>query len=228
MEMKAVEKLQNETAREYAFRAITDNIVSLDLAPGTAVSENEISAFLGVSRTPVRESIQELHKAAIIEIYPQRGSSVSLIDSQYVEEAVFMRRVLDMAVIEEACELATADDIRVMEDNIALQEFYLGSNATDKIYDLDNEFHRMIYTAAKKETIYSMQKTIMIHFDRVRTLSMLAVKDKKIVNDHHLMLEAIKDKNKAEARALVEKHLNRYRVDQKELIKKYPQYFKTE
>lgn len=226
--MRSVEKLQNETAREYAFRAITENIISLDLAPGTAVSENEISGFLGVSRTPVRESIQELHKAAIIEIYPQRGSSVSLIDSQYVEEAVFLRRVLDTAVIEEACDLATEEDIRQMEDNIALQEFYLTSNATDKIYSLDNAFHHMIYAAAKKETIYSMQKTIMIHFDRIRTLSMLAVKDKKIVNDHRLMLNAIIARDKAEARTLVEKHLNRYRVDQEELIKKYPQYFKTE
>ncbi|SCZ76903.1 GntR family transcriptional regulator [Pseudobutyrivibrio xylanivorans] len=225
--MKKIERLSSETAREYALRAITENIKSADLEPGQAISENEISAFLGVSRTPVRESIQELHKAALIEIYPQRGSYVSLINSQYVEEAVFLRKVLDIAVIEEACDMATEEDIKQLEENVALQEFYLEKDNTEKIFELDNEFHRMIYVTAKKETIHNMRQMIMIHFDRVRTLSMLTVKDKKIVGDHRLMLEAIKEKNKEKAKEIVEKHLNRYRLDQEELIKTFPQYFET-
>ena len=226
--MKAVERYNSETAREYAMRAITENIISIDLEPGQLISENEIASFLGVSRTPVRESIQELNKAALIEIYPQRGSYVSLIDSKYVEEAVFLRKVLDIAVIEEACDLATEDDIALLEENVALQEFYLKSNNTKKIFELDNEFHRMIYVAAKKEMIHNMRKNVMIHFDRVRTLSMLAVKDTKIVADHGIMLRAIKNKDKNKAKEIVEKHLDRYRVDQEELLRTYPQYFAKE
>lgn len=224
--MVAIDKLPTETAREYAMRAIRENIISLDLAPGTGISENEIAGFLGISRTPVRESIQELSKASIIEIYPQRGSYVSLIDSQYVEEAVFLRRVLDTAVIEAACDMATEADIEKLEENVALQEFYLQNLSTEKIYMLDNEFHKMIYTAAKKETIHAMRSTIMIHFDRVRSLSMMTVKDTKIVNDHRMMLEAIKSKDKELAKQLVEKHLNRYRIDEAEIIEKHPEYFK--
>lgn len=225
--MKTIERLSSETAREYALRALTENIKSADLAPGQAISENEISAFLGVSRTPVREAIQELHKAAVIEIYPQRGSYVSLINAQHVEEAVFLRKVLDIAVIEEACDMATEEDVKQMEENVALQEFYLQNDNTEKIFELDNEFHRMIYVTAKKETIHHMSQMIMIHFDRVRTLSMLTVKDKKIVGDHRLMLEAIKEKDKDKAKEIVEKHLNRYRLDQEELMKTFPQYFET-
>lgn len=223
--MKKIERLNSETAREYALRAITENITSIDLEPGQAISENEISTFLGVSRTPVREAIQELHKAALIEIYPQRGSYVSLINSQYVEEAVFLRKILDIAVIEEACDLANEEDVAALEENVALQQFYLQNDNTSKIFELDNEFHRMIYVAAKKETIHNMRRSLMIHFDRVRTLAMLTVKDRKIVDDHLIMLDAIKNKDKQRAKEIVEKHLNRYRVDQEELIRAYPQYF---
>ena len=56
---------------------------------------------------------------------------------------------------------------------------------------------------------------------------MLAVKDTKIVADHGIMLNAIKDKDKTKAKEIVEKHLDRYRVDQEELLKTYPQYFET-
>ncbi len=226
--MKQIERLASETAREYAFRAIIENIISLDLAPGTAISENEIAGFLGTSRTPVREAIQELHKAAIVEIYPQRGSYISLIDAQFVEEAVFLRRILDVAVIQEACDLATEEDLMKMEENLALQDFYLQNLATDKIYELDNEFHRLIYVAARKETVHKMRKTMMIHFDRVRTLSMMTVKDTKIVGDHRMMFEAIKKKDKEEAVRIVEKHLKRYKFDQDALFAAHPEYFKPE
>lgn len=226
--MKTIDKLPVETAREYALRAIKENIISMDLEPGASISENEIANFLGVSRTPVRESIQELSKAAVIEIYPQRGSYVTLIDPDLVEEARFLRKVLDTAVIEEACDLATDADILAMEENVSLQEFYLQNAATDKIYILDNEFHRLIYSAAKKDTIHAMRSNIMLHFDRVRALSMMTVKDTKIVNDHRQMLDAIKNKDKETAKQLVEKHMSRYHIDEAEIMNSYPQYFKTQ
>lgn len=224
--MREIDKLPTETAREYALRAIKENIISLDLEPGASISENEIASFLGVSRTPVRESIQELSKASVIEIYPQRGSYVALIDGAMVEEARFLRKVLDTAVIEEACDIANNMDILALEENVSLQEFYLQNLATEKIYILDNDFHKLIYSAAKKETIHAMRSNIMLHFDRVRSLSMKTVKDTKIVSDHRQMLEAIKSKDKEVAKALVEKHMSRYHIDEAEIRAQYPQYFK--
>lgn len=223
--MKNLERLQGETARDYAFRVLKDNIVSLELKPGTLVSENEIASELGLSRTPVREAIIDLSKASIIEIFPQRGSFVALIDSKMVEESRFLRKVLDCAVIEVACDLASEDDIARMEENVHLQEFYLEKENAAKIYDLDNEFHQLIYNAADKKTIYDMRSTMMIHFDRVRTLSVVTVKDMKIVADHRGMLEAIKSKDKHRAVELVNKHLSRYQVDENLIKEQYPQYF---
>ena len=220
------DRLAGESAKAYALRELNDNIINMELKPGTLISENELSRILGVSRTPIREAIQELSKAAVIEIYPQRGSYVALIDPLLVEEARFLRKVLDTAVIEEACDVATQTDIEKMEENVSLQEFYLQSEAADKIYLLDDEFHKLIYSAARKETIHAMRSNIMLHFDRVRTLSMKTVKDTKIVNDHRQMLEAIKNKDKETAKALVEKHLSRYQIDEAEIRAAYPQYFK--
>ncbi|NLG04727.1 MAG: GntR family transcriptional regulator [Clostridia bacterium] len=225
--MKTLEKMPGETARDYAIREIRENIISLDLEPGTGISENEIAGALGLSRTPVREAIQELNKASIIEIFPQRGSYVSLIDPKLVEEARFLRKVLDTAVIEKACELAENTDIAKLEENVSLQEFYLQNAAAKRIYELDNEFHQMIYFAAKKDTLYSLRSTIMIHFDRVRSLSMTTVKDMKIVNDHRQMLEAIKNKDSELAKQLVDKHLNRYQIDEAEIRQTHPEYFKV-
>ena len=224
--MQITEKVSGETAREYAFRIIKNNIVSLELQPGSSISENELSKELGVSRTPIREAIIDLNNALIVEIYPQRRSYISLIDSDLVEESRFLREVLDTAVIELACDVATEADLTKLEENVKLQEFYLENFVPDKIMELDNDFHKTIFTITKKERIYAMKNTMMLHFDRVRTLSLVSVKDIKIVNDHRLMLEAIKNKDAVSAAALVKKHLSRYRIEEEELREKYPNYFK--
>lgn len=223
--MNIFTKNPGETARDYALRVLKENIISTELAPGTLISENELAAELGLSRTPVREAIIDLSKARIIETYPQRGNYVALIKQDMVEESRFLRDVLDTAVIEVACDTATEEDIAILEDNVSLQEFYLEKNAPNKIYELDNQFHKAIYSAAKKDIVYEMRSNVMIHFDRVRALSVEAVKDLKIVSDHRAMLEAIKEHDKEKAVEMVHKHLNRYQVDESLIRKEYPNYF---
>ena len=48
---------QGETVRDYACRVIKENIVTMELKPGSLVSETELAKELGVSRTPVREAL---------------------------------------------------------------------------------------------------------------------------------------------------------------------------
>lgn len=224
--MNILERLPQESARDFAFRVLKENIVSVTLKPGTLVSENEIAMELGVSRTPVREAILDMAKVGIIETLPQRGSYVALIDPKMVDESRFLRQVLDSAVIEVACDVAEGDVLEMMEENIHLQEYYLEKQAAEKIYELDNKFHKLIYTAAKKDIIYEMRSTMMMHFDRVRTLSVESVKDMKIVSDHRAMFEAIRDKDKDKAVELVNKHLSRYQVDENVIKEQFPEYFK--
>ena len=225
--MELYTKYPKETARDYALRVLKGNIISLQLQPGTAISENELASEIGISRTPVREAIIELAKAYLIEIYPQRGSFVSLIDPKMVEEARFLRRVMDTAVIEEVCETCDEEGIRLLEENVELQEYYLSKDLTEKIFDLDNKFHRDIYVVAKKDIIYDIHSTLMIHFDRVRNLSVVTVKNYGIVGEHRAMVEAIKAKDKEEASRLVANHLNHYHVDEKEIKSRRPEFFKV-
>lgn len=57
-------------------RAISDDVTSGRLAPGTQLDEQEISRRFGVSRTPVREALRELASAGLIEVRPRRGAIV--------------------------------------------------------------------------------------------------------------------------------------------------------
>lgn len=224
--MRLLERLPRETGRDYALRTIKDNIIKLELAPGSPISENELAAELQLSRTPVREALIELSKVKVVEVYPQKRSLVSLIDYELVEESRFMRNILECAVAELDCELAGPEDIIRLRENVRLQKFYLDSFYTDNLMVLDNEFHGLLFTIARKAQVFSLMQNISIHFDRVRSMALSAVKDLKIVQDHEEIVDAIACKEPAEARRLMELHLNRYKIDAAEIRREYPQYFK--
>jgi len=224
--MRLPERLPRETGRDYALRTIKDNIIRLELAPGSQVSENELAVEMGLSRTPVREALIELSRVRIIETYPQRKSVVALIDNDLVEESRFMRNVLECAVVEQVCEKATEADIERLMVNVQLQNFYMDNFYPENLMALDNEFHDILFDIAKKSQVRFLMQSISMHFDRVRNLALSEVKSQKIVKDHEDLVIAIKNKDTKTARELMEKHLNRYKIDAVELRERYPEYFK--
>ena len=223
--MDAPKRLAKETVREYAYRALKHNIVTLALEPGSMLSENKIAAELGISRTPVREALIELAKMQLVEVFPQKGSRIAKVNYALVEEARFMRLVMEKAIAEMMCDVATEEQLRGLDELLRLQEFYLERSSPLKLLELDNEFHRRMFEICRMNQIHYLMSGIMTHFDRVRSLSLQVIKEIKIVGDHRAILSAIRAKDKAAAARSVTEHLSRYRIDEDLIRAKYPQYF---
>ncbi len=226
--MTITERYASETARDYALRMLKRSIVSLELKPGMMLSENELSVALGLSRTPIREALIELGKTRIVEVLPQRGSRISLIDCDLVEEARFLRTVLEKAIIEQACELSPTLDFSVAQANVKLQKFYLENHLLDKLLELDNDFHREFFRLTNRLQTQQLLAGMTLHFDRLRSLSLIDIDASGIVKDHGLLLEAVQKGDKTEALAILTIHLNRSKLDEKTLRVRHPAYFKPE
>ena len=220
------ERLPRETGRDYALRVLKENIVNLEIAPGSQISENELSAALGISRAPIREALSELEKVKIVEIQPQKKTSVLLIDPVLVEEARFMRSTLEDAVIGEGCMQRTEQDLFRLEENLTLQELAFRSNALDQVMIKDNEFHRYFFEISRKPEIYQLMQTLQIHFDRVRNLTLHTIIDRKILEEHEAIFRCIRERDVENARIRLRAHLERVQVDSSVVRKAYPQYFK--
>ena len=224
--MKLPERLPRETGRDYALRVLKENIVNLEIAPGSQISENELSAALGISRAPIREALSELEKVKIVEIQPQKKTSVLLIDPVLVEEARFMRSTLEDAVIGEVCMQRTEQDLFRLEENLTLQDLAFRSNALDQVMIKDNEFHRYFFEISRKPEIYQLMQTLQIHFDRVRNLTLYTIIDRKILEEHKEIFRCIREQDVESARIRLRAHLERVQVDSSVVRKAYPQYFK--
>ena len=223
--MRLLQRLPRETGRDYALRVIKENIIRLELAPGSFISENELAAELGLSRTPVREALIELARAKVVEIAPQKRSVVAPIDERLVEEARFSRDVLECSVVKLVCEMATEKDLDMLRENISLQEFYKSNGQIAQIMELDDALHKMLFQIAQKPQVYELVQSMAIHFDRIRSIALNDIRDLEIVEDHRKIVDAVCRRNPEEASQIMRLHLNRCGVDAMAIREKYPQYF---
>lgn len=225
--MMQFERLPRETNRDFARRVIVSKIVSLSLKPGQLVSEKELADEMHLSRTPVREALIELSKTKIVEVLPQRGIRVSLIDFHNIEEARFLRLTLETAIMDLLCQVKDDAQFSGLEQNVRLQAFYLENNQMDHVSELDDAFHKELFRIVNMMQTYKLINEMSIHFNRVRTMSLFSVKGIKIVEDHKKILDAILKRDAECAKQHVAKHLSRYEVHKLAILETYPQeYFK--
>lgn len=226
--MKSPDRLPSENARTYAIRVLLHNIVTLELIPGSAVSENELSAALNLSRTPVREALIELGRMGLVEIFPQRGSYISRIDYHLIEESRFMRLVLENAVLKQACKGISQASMDILHKNLQASRRCLTDSAPQEFLKLDNQFHQLLFESVDRGWTYGVIHAQMIHFDRLRALSVKSTDNMRLVRDHEDILYAIERQDEELAEMLMTRHLTRYQADQEKLREVYPEYFKTE
>ena len=89
---------------------LEEMIVSLELAPGSMWSEAELSARLGIGRTPVREALQRLEGDHLVRILPRHGAQITEIN--VVEQLLLLelRRALDRLIAADAARRCTAQE----------------------------------------------------------------------------------------------------------------------
>jgi DNA-binding GntR family transcriptional regulator len=91
--------------------------------------------------------------------------------------------------------------------------------------ELDGDFHREFFRLTNRLQTYHLMESMALHFDRVRSLTLSAVKDIKIVADHEAILRAVRAGDAPEAASLIVRHLSRYKVDEQAIREKYARYF---
>ncbi len=222
------EKLPSENARQYAYRVLYDAIMTLEFPPGMLLVDAELSQALRISRTPIREAIVSLKEAKLVDVHPQKSSSVSKIDLDAVEEGVFLRFHTECAILQEAVKKADGASLALLHKNLEDQRAALENGYLDRYMELDNAFHHLLYLSVNKPWTWSTVTKIVTHQDRVRRLQVRLGTEQLWpgYQDHHVIFNAIMMRDTKNMDDFLYNHLTAgYRAAMPELIKRYPDYF---
>lgn len=147
----AAKKTAFETLTEQAYSKLEEMIVTLELAPGTTVSEQGLSRLTGIGRTPIREAIQRLAREHLVVVLPQRGLLISDIDVAKQLRLLRTRREVERLICRFAAKNASAAEREAFAELAA--EFAEAARTNDDIsfIRLDREFNELCLTAARNE-----------------------------------------------------------------------------
>lgn len=190
------QKENKENGKDYAYRVLKDNIMTINLKPGALISEADLSEKLGISRTPIREVLMKLKNEYLIEVKPQTGTYISLIDLELIDEAVFMRYTLEKEILKEASRKFDEDVLIELQKNLYVQKLIVDKkDSAIEFHKLDIEFHRLLFLGVKKQNIWNNILNLSTHYNRMRLLSDINKDKNYIIKEHEEYLNIIMNNN---------------------------------
>ncbi|WP_127474273.1 GntR family transcriptional regulator [Microbacterium sulfonylureivorans] len=142
--------------RDDVFRRLRDAIVDGTFLPGEQLRDADLAAWLGVSRTPVREALLRLGTSGLVVARPGRSTTVSTIDPKAVRDARDVVAAMHVLAVREMAGNLTDAEVERMKD--ANRRFAAALSAGDigAAIDADEEFHRVPVTALGNGAIASV------------------------------------------------------------------------
>jgi DNA-binding GntR family transcriptional regulator len=212
----SVEVLQPDAAdatsqADQAYYAIRELIVTLELEPGSLVSEADLMARLGLGRTPVREALRALARENLIDVYPRRGMFVTGVDVRALASLSEVRGVLEPFAARLAAERRSDDDLVELQALLAELEA-LGSTPDERrLIEVDQRIHRFVHRAAHNEYLESVLDEHYMHALRIWFLALDRVSNLEgAVLEHRTLLEAIRDGDAERAASVMASHVDEF------------------
>jgi DNA-binding GntR family transcriptional regulator len=193
---------------ERAYVQLRDRIVTLRLAPGTVLREDELMSELGIGRTPLREAIKRLALENLVAVQPRSGTYVTSVDASDIVHISEVRAELEAQAAELAARRMDAATRERAEALLAeVRELERTADA-DALMKLDEAIHRVAWEASRNpylietlERYFALSLRVWyVVLDRVPGLG-------AAVFDHARLLEAMLDGDAARAGELMHKHV---------------------
>src|SRR5690554_6680547 len=114
--------MANMTQKQRAYDFIREKLIAGELHPGTRLSDVALSKEIGVSRTPVREAINQLASEDLVELVPHNGAFVKVPDEQELVELYDVRQLLETYAVTRAAAQINPGNLRKLEEMIDLMD----------------------------------------------------------------------------------------------------------
>lgn len=215
---------RQRTNRRRVYEILRRKLLTLELPPGAALSENELAAALGVSRTPVREGLILLAEEGLVQVFPQVGSFVSRVDPDRVADAQFLREAVELAALDDLPAELDAEVVAELRANLDRQR--ASDIGLDEFFDLDEAFHHGLLRLSGHARAWSTVVAAKGHLDRARRLGLQETTGSGPFADQHLeIFQAVLDRDLARARATMRTHLRAVFEDVERIRRRSPELF---
>ena len=211
-----MERLPERTnLRDQVYDILKKRIIFREIESGGKINEEELAKSLGVSRTPIRETLLRLEHEGIVKIIPRRGAFVVSQSREKVIDLLQVREVLEGLV----ARLATENMKSKLFDRLkrCLEKVSAGEDDNNRLLKYtpaDVEFHALLLEACENDLLKNMMESLNAHLQMVRLRTVaLPGRPEQTVREHYEIVAAIEKRDSTLAEKLMRKHVASVRRD---------------
>ena len=158
---------ERKSARQFVYERLVGWILDGTLAPGEQIAIDELTEFLGVSRTPVREALQMAEQQLLVDVLPGRLTRVCQASPDSWEDVAGPLSAMEVLAAERAAPLITRMQLaRLSAVNDAIADS-TAKGYHDQSDMLDDEFHAIIVESSGYRIIVGAIATLKLHRRRL-------------------------------------------------------------
>jgi DNA-binding GntR family transcriptional regulator len=168
MDQAGMAKVERYTLNQQVYQHLQQMVLSGDLTPGEQLDERALAEGLGVSRTPLREAINQLVKEGIIEYEPYRGNFVRTFTIKQVNDLFQVRKSLESLAVRLAVPKLSQEDLGRIRTILAEVDEALQQGDLEAYSDADRRFHKLIIDKTGNETLIETLDRLGLQFQLIR------------------------------------------------------------
>jgi DNA-binding GntR family transcriptional regulator len=197
------------TAKDRAYAFVKERVLDGVYPGGELLSEGEVAAELGLSRTPVREAFLLLEAEGLMRLYPKRGALVVPVSPEEVRDVMETRQVVERHAASRLAARAPAAVLDELEALIAEQSTRAAEGDGAGFVDADRRFHRALVAGAGNAVLLRLYDTLR---DRQRRMGATTVaRDPAamaaFLAEHRAIVDALRAQNVTEAADRIDRHI---------------------
>jgi DNA-binding GntR family transcriptional regulator len=196
------------SATDEAYAFAKKRILDGRFAGGELISEGDVAAGVGLSRTPVREAFLRLEGEGLLRLYPKRGALVVPVSAAEMRHVMETRLLVERYAIERS--LPAPPELRdALTTSLGEQERLVEAGDTAAFVDADREFHRLFVAAAGNPILLSLHDSLRDRQSRMGLAAIArdAARMRAIAAEHRALVAAVLEDHVPRAIDVLTRHL---------------------
>jgi DNA-binding GntR family transcriptional regulator len=199
----------SKSKKTIVYETLKRRIITNSLKPGEPLNEGTLSKELKISKTPVREALQQLERDGFVENVPGRGCFVSRISFEDVKELFETREILECGVIRRAALKGDPEKIEGVRKKFESLESN-GERNPKSHFKAGDRIHAYLFESFGNNRLNEIYRRLLEHVERMRIYFFTQAQEERSANsykEHLEILDALASRDPERAEQAMRTHL---------------------
>ena len=188
--------------------SITQAIVQRRLVPGTKLAEQKLADIYGVSRTLVRQALNQLSRDHLVTLMPARGAHVATPSVEEAHQVFEVRNLLETALIGQLCERINAEQINTLKAHLLLEQSAIERHDIAERTRLLGEFHVLLAKLHGNTVLTELLIDLLNRSSLIALMYQSSPSAERSHQEHVQLVKALDKQNTASVQQLMSQHLH--------------------